>query len=225
MKGAAINALAIIAGASCGLLLKNAVPERYKQTIMQSLGLVVFLIGLKMALDIENILIAVISLAVGSYLGELLNIDMHLNNLAKTMTIRFGDKYGDFGKGFITATLVFGIGAMAIVGSIQEGLSGDASIIYAKSTIDGIAAIIFSATLGVGVALSAIPIFLYQSAIAITASFFGNMVSETLVRELTGVGGILILAIGMSMLDIAKIKVANLLPSMIIVIILVIANF
>lgn len=213
MKGVFVNFLAIIAGAFLGLLMKQGIPIRYKKTIMQALGLAVFLIGIKMALVSENIIIVILSLALGALVGEFINIDSILNRFGAKVTEKFGRQYGDVGKGLITASLVFCIGAMAIVGSIQAGLTGDASIIYAKALIDGIAAVIFAATMGIGVVFSAFPVLLYQGAITIGAGFFGDVVSTAMIHELSGVGGILIVAISLSMLEIVNIKTANLLPA------------
>lgn len=222
MKGALVNFAAIIAGSMLGLILKKGIPEPYKETIMHGLGLAVMMIGFKMALVTENILIVIVSIAVGAFVGEVMGIDAILNHLGAILTEKLGTRYGDVGKGFVTATLIFCIGAMAIVGSIQEGLTGDASTLYAKSIIDGIAAIIFSAAMGIGVAFAAVPVFLYQAAITVGSSFLGEVISKAAINELTAVGGVLIIAISFTMLEIKKIRVANLLPAVPIAVLLVI---
>jgi uncharacterized membrane protein YqgA involved in biofilm formation len=222
MKGALVNFAAIIAGSMLGLILKKGIPETYKETIMHGLGLAVMVIGFKMALVTENILIVIVSIALGAFVGEMMGIDAILNRIGVLLTEKLGTRYGDVGKGFVTATLIFCIGAMAIVGSIQEGLTGDASTLYAKSIIDGIAAIIFTAAMGIGVAFAAVPVFLYQAAITVGASFFGEVISKAAINELTAVGGVLIIAISFAMLEIKKIRVANLLPAVPIAVLLVI---
>ncbi len=213
MKGSLVNFATIVIGSGLGLFIKRGIPEHYKETIMQGLGLVVGMIGLKMALVSENIMIVVISIALGALLGELLKIQDRLNQFGDKLTNKLGAQYGDVGKGFVTATLVFCIGAMAIVGSIQEGISGDASTLYAKSMIDGIAAIVFTAAMGIGVAFASVPVLIYQGLITLCASVFGELISQSAITELTAVGGILIIGISINMLELKLIRIANLLPS------------
>lgn len=222
MKGALVNFVAIIIGSGIGLMLKQGIPEKYKETMMHALGLAVLVIGLKMSLVTENILVMVVSLAVGAIIGEWLDIEKGLNALGDCLTKQLGKKYGNVGEGFVSATLIFCIGAMAIIGSIQEGLTGDASTIYAKSMIDGTAAVIFTAAMGIGVAFSAVPVLLYQGAITLGASFFGDVLSQGAIHELTAVGGVLIIAIGLSMLKIKTMRIANLLPAIPLAVVLVI---
>lgn len=214
MKGAMVNFIAIILGSGLGLVLRRGISESYKKTIMQAMGLAVLFIGVKMSLASENSVIVVLSLGLGALLGEMADLEGKLNRFGEILTQIVGSRFGDVGKGFVTATLVFCIGAMAIVGSIQEGLTGDASIIYAKSLIDGIIAVIFTASMGIGVMLSAVSVFLYQGSITLAASVLQNLVTDEMIHEISGTGGIMIVAIGLSMLKIIKIKLANLLPSL-----------
>ncbi|MFA6850564.1 MAG: DUF554 domain-containing protein [Selenomonadaceae bacterium] len=214
MKGAMINFIAIVLGSGLGLVLRMGISERYKKTIMQAMGLAVLFIGFKMALVSENSVIVVLSLGLGALLGEMADLEGKLNRFGDFLTRIVGSRFGDVGKGFVTATLVFCIGAMAIVGSIQEGLTGDASIIYAKSIIDGIVAVIFAASMGIGVMLSAVSVFLYQGGITFAATVLQEFVTDGMIHEISGTGGIMIVAIGLSMLKIIKIKLANLLPSL-----------
>jgi hypothetical protein len=214
VKGAMINFIAIVLGSGLGLVLRMGISESYKKTIMQAMGLAVLFIGFKMALASENSVIVVLSLGLGALLGEMADLEGKLNRFGELLTQIIGSRFGDVGKGFVTATLVFCIGAMAIVGSIQEGLTGDASIIYAKSLIDGIVAVIFAASMGIGVMLSAVSVFLYQGGITLAASVLQNFVTDGMIHEISGTGGIMIVAIGLSMLKIIKIKLANLLPGL-----------
>ncbi len=213
MKGTLVNAAAVITGAAVGLLLKRGMPERYQQTIMQGLGLAVGIIGLQMAFKTQNILIVILSIVVGAVLGEALNIDAWLNKLGNWLTAKLGNQYGNVGEGFVTASLVYCIGAMAVVGSIQDGLTGDASTLYAKSMLDGISAIVFASTLGIGVALSSISVLIYQGSITALAGAFSTLLTGSIITELTAVGGVLIIGISLLMLEVKKIKVANLLPA------------
>jgi uncharacterized membrane protein YqgA involved in biofilm formation len=213
LKGTIVNAIAILLGSMAGMVLRKGIPDRFQRTVMQGLGLAVGIIGLEMALKTQNILIVIISLIVGAICGEALDIDRWLEKTGAWLTKRLGSQYGNAGQGFVTASLVFCIGAMAVVGSIQDGLIGDASILYAKSMLDGVASVVFASTMGIGVMLSSIPVFIYQGAITLLAAAFGGVLSEAVVREMSAVGGVLIVGISLLMLDIKKIKVANLLPA------------
>lgn len=215
MKGSLVNFAAIAGGALLGMLLRLGIPEKSKETILQAMGLIVVVIGVKMALVSENILIPVISLALGAALGEFLDIQGKLGAFSVWLNRTAGDRFGDVGKGFINSSLVFCIGAMAIVGSIQEGLAGDASILYAKAMIDGICSIVFAASMGIGVMLSAVPVLIYQGSLTLAASSLEAVVTKAMLAEISGTGGVLILAIGLSMLRIIKIDLANLIPSLI----------
>lgn len=214
MKGAMVNVIAIIIGSGIGLLLRMGISESYKNTIMQAMGLAVLLIGIKMALVSQNTLVVILSLALGAALGELAKLDERLNRFGVCLTEKAGERFGDVGKGFINASLIYCIGAMAIVGSIQEGLTGDASIIYAKSLIDGTVSVILAASMGIGVVLSVIPVFIYQGSITLAAGVLQNFVTDAMIAEISGTGGVLIIAISLSMLHLLKIKLANLLPSL-----------
>lgn len=208
-----MNAVTIVAGAGIGLWFKHGIPEKYQQTIMYGLGLAVGIIGLQMALKTHNILVDISSLAIGAIIGEAIGIDDKLQLAGQRITGWLGKGHGDVGKGFITATLVFCVGAMAIVGPIQEGLRGDASTLYAKATLDGIAAMVLASGMGMGVAFSAIPVFVFQGSITLLAGIISTMLSEAAMTELTAVGGILIIGVSMLILEIKVCKIANLLPA------------
>ena len=213
MKGTLVNVAGIMGGSIIGVVFKKNLPIKYQQTIMQGLALSVGLIGLQMALKTQNILIVIISMVIGGFIGELLDIDNKLNKVGAKLTERMGNKYGDAGQGFITGSLVFCVGAMAIVGSIQDGLTGDANTLYAKAMLDTVASAVFAAGLGIGVALASIPVLIYQGSITLLASSLSGMVSDGVIREMTAVGGLLIVGISLLILEIKIIKVANLLPA------------
>lgn len=212
MKGTLVNAGAIIIGTSIGLLLQRGMPERYKTTVMQGIGLSVALVGIQMAQKTENILIVIGSLAIGAVIGEWLDLDKRLINLGSWLETKCNAGEGKISRGFVTGSLIYCIGAMAIVGSIQEGMTGKTDILYAKAMLDGISAIIFASTLGLGVALSAVSVFIYQGLITVLASYVGRFITTGVILELMATGGLLIVGIALSMLEIKQIKIANLLP-------------
>lgn len=221
MKGTLVNAAGILGGSVIGLLLKKNVPVKYQQTVMHGLALAVGLIGLQMALKTQNILIVILSMVIGGLIGEFLDIDRCLTQVGEWLTVRMGSKYGSVGEGFITGSLVFCVGAMAILGSIQEGLTGDASTLYAKAMLDTVFSVVFASGMGIGVALSSISVLVYQGMITLLASNLSGFISDMMIREMTAVGGLLIIGISLLILEIKIIKVANLLPAVPIVAVIV----
>lgn len=216
MNGSFVNFAAIVVGAFVGTLLRMGIPEKLKNTVLQAMGLVVIYIGIKMSLASKNTLVVVLALAIGAVIGELLDLQGKLDHFGEYLTSSVGDRYGDVGRGFVTASLMFCIGAMAIVGSIEEGLRGDASILYAKSMIDGIVSVVFAASMGIGVMLSAVPVLLYQGGMTLAAGSLESIVNDAMLAEIGGTGGILILGIGLNMLKITKIRLANLIPALVV---------
>ena len=213
MLGTIVNTVAIIAGSLIGLFFKGSIPEKYSKTIMHAIGLAVILIGLKTALKTDDILIIIISLAIGSVIGELLRIEDRLERLGKWLGhLVSGDNEG-IAKGFVTASLIYCVGAMAIVGSLESGLSGNHQTLFAKSLLDGIGSILFASTLGIGVLFSAVSVFLYQGAITLAASILKPFLIPGVVVQMSAVGGLLILAIGINLLEIKKLKIGNMLPA------------
>ena len=221
MKGTLVNVAAILAGAGLGLVLRLGISESCKRTILQAMGLAVLFIGIRMSLASQNSIIIVLSLAVGAVLGEMARLEERLDAFGIWLTELVGDRFGDIGKGFVTASLVYCIGAMAIVGSLQEGLTGDASIIYAKALIDGTVSVIFTASMGIGVMLAAVPVLFYQGAITLAAGSLQTLITDPMLAEVSGVGGVLIIAISLNMLKLTKIKLANLLPGLPLAVLLV----
>ena len=221
MKGTLVNSAAILVGAASGLLLQKGVAVRYQKSIMQALALSVLVIGFQMAGKSQNILIVILSLAIGTLLGEWLNLDGRINQFGVELGERFAGGDADrFGDGFVTASLMYCVGAMAIVGALQDGLTGDSSTLYAKSLLDGTSAIVFASALGSGVLFYAISVFVYQGTITLLASVVSDWLSPAMIAEMTAVGGILIIAIALNMLEIVKIRVACLLPSIIMALVL-----
>ncbi|WP_291636848.1 DUF554 domain-containing protein [Clostridium sp.] len=212
MFGTIVNSLSILVGGIIGSLLKNKISNTYNETIMKALGLCVIIIGLKGALQVNNILILIISLTLGSLIGEMIKIEKGIENVGAWLESKVSSRNG-VANGFVTASLVFCVGAMSIMGSLESGLSKNYSILYAKSLLDGIFAIIFSSSMGIGVCFSAISVFVYQGIITLTASLMKQFLIASVVNDMSAVGGLLIVAIGANMLDIKRIKVGNMLPA------------
>jgi len=212
--GTIVNAAAIVIGAMIGILLKTGIPEKIKNTMMQGIGLSVIVIGLSMALKTENIIITILSLVLGGIIGEVLQIEERLEDLGKWIETKLGrGSTGDFTKAFVTASLVYCIGAMAVMGALESGLTGKHDILYAKSTLDGISSVIFASSLGIGVAFSALPVLIYQGLITFAATFVKVFLTDSVINEMTAAGGVLILGIGLNILGITKIKIGNMLPA------------
>ena len=231
LTGTIINSLAILAGSLLGLVLQAAthrsskdvdvggIGGRLQTIVMEGMSLCVLYIGISGSLKGQNTLIAIISIAIGAVVGELLDLDRRMHTLgdwvqAKTARlIHTQEGAPSVADGFVAASLLFCVGAMAIVGSLENGLTGNYDTLKAKSVIDGITAIVFASSLGVGVAFSAAAIFLYQGAISLAAGLLSPLLSDTVIAEMTCVGSLLIVALGLNMLNVTKIKVMNLVPA------------
>jgi len=213
LLGTIVNAFSIVVGAVVGALLKKGLPDRYKNTVLQGLAIAVIVIGLQMALQTKNVLLVVLSLVLGGLTGEFLQIEDRLASFGKRAEKLFGDLGGSFTRGFVTASLVYCVGAMGIVGSIQAGITGNQSTLYVKSLLDGTTSIVFASTLGIGVALSALPVLVYQGAVTLLAEYLQGILTQAVITELTATGGVLIMGIGIKLLEIKDIRVGNLLPA------------
>lgn len=215
MLGTIVNSAAIIVGTFLGILLKTGIPYKIKHTIMQGIGLSVMLIGLSMAMKTQNVIIVILSLVIGGIIGEVFAIEDRLKNAGEWLEERVGQNQGDFTRGFVTTSLIFCVGAMAIMGALESGLTGNHTTLFAKSALDGITSIVFASSMGIGVAFSALPVFIYQGLITLTAASMKVFLTDAIIREMTATGGVLILGIGLNILEITKIKVGNMLPAII----------
>lgn len=213
MLGTIVNAIVIIAGGLLGLLLKGGIPKRVQETVMNGLSLCIIYIGLSGTMKGQNVLLIIISMVIGCIIGELLNLEMKIKNLGDFIESKSKGKLGKLSDGFVTSSLLFCVGAMAIVGSLESGLTGNHTILYAKSMIDGITSIIFASSMGVGVLLSSVSVFIYQGIITLGASFLKGILVQAVINDMTAVGSLLIIGLGFNMLKMTKIKVANLLPA------------
>lgn len=213
MLGTVVNVCAILLGCALGLLLRKGLPQRLRDTVMQGLGLCVILIGLSGAIGTSDTMCVIISVVLGGLLGASVNVEKrleNLGNLAQQKLARGGD---GFARGFVTASLVYCVGAMAIMGALDSGLKSDHATLIAKSALDGISAIIFASTLGPGVALSALTVLIYQGSITLMAGWLKPLLTDVIITEMSAVGGLLIVGIGLNMLFDKHIAVGNLLPA------------
>jgi uncharacterized membrane protein YqgA involved in biofilm formation len=213
LLGTIVNAVAIIAGSLLGLLFRGGIPKKFSVSMMQAISLAVMLIGFKMALKTDAILLVIFSLVIGSLIGEFIDIESRLERLGKRLETRFSKPGSGIAKGFVVASLVFCVGSMAIVGALESGLTGNHQTLFAKSALDGLASIIFASSFGIGVLFSSVSVFIYQGMITLTSTLMKPFLITAVINQMSGVGGILIMAIGINLLEIQKIKVGNMLPA------------
>lgn len=219
MLGTLVNALAIIAGGLIGLMFRKGIGPRYEESIRMALGLAVALVGAKGALLAENeLLVLIFSLVIGTVIGEWLDIEGRLEHFGQWLQERMnrGQKSGgnaSFGRAFVSATLLFCVGSMAIVGSLESGLTGNHQTLFAKASLDGLISVVFASAQGPGVLLSAVPVLLYQGSITMAATLLKPLLTAATVANMSAVGGLLIVVIGINLLGITKIRVGNMLPA------------
>jgi uncharacterized membrane protein YqgA involved in biofilm formation len=222
MFGTIVNSLAIISGCIIGMILKGHFPKRISAILFQGIGLVTLVIGMQMAIKAQEIILIILSVVFGGIIGEVIDIEKRLDRWGEKIKLIFKQQKGKekFTEGFITASLLYCVGSMAVMGAIEEGINGNPDILLAKSALDGISSIIFTASFGIGVLFSTIPVFLYQGTITQVAIIVKNWITVDMINEMTAVGGILILGLALGILEIKKLKIANLLPSLLIVLLL-----
>jgi uncharacterized membrane protein YqgA involved in biofilm formation len=216
MTGTIINIITVLIGSTIGLLIRTKIPENYKLILLQAIGLLTLVIGLQMAFKTQQILIMMSALLVGAISGQFLDINGKIESFADQLKKKFAaknDKY--FSEGFITASIIFCVGPMTILGALNDGLEGDYELLAIKAILDGFTSIALSATFGIGVLFSILTIFIIQGGISFLAIYLEPFLTQIMIAEMTAVGGIMIVAIGIVILDIKKIKVANFLPALI----------
>ncbi len=216
--GSIVNALAVILGSLIGLGFGAFLPDRIKTTIFQVIGLFTLILGAKMALNTNQFLVLLISLIIGAIIGESLHIEKAIERMSNRLKRKFNRENELFSEGLITSFLLYCIGSMTFVGAIEEGINGDRTLLYTKSLMDGITSILLASSLGSGVLLTSIPLLVFQSVLTWGAFYFESYLPAEIITELSAVGGILIIAISLNILNIQKIKVSNLLPSLFVVI-------
>lgn len=209
-----VNVGTVLIGSLVGLLLKRGIPEKVTEALMTGIGLCTVFIGISGALQGENTLVLILSMAIGTVIGTLLDIDKQLNRLAAYVEARFKQKDGQVtvAEGFVTASLLFCVGAMTIVGSLQAGLTGDCETLYTKATLDLISSCVLAASLGIGVLLSDIFVFIFQGGLVLLAGLIAPFLTDYAIGEMTCAGSVLIIALGLNLIGVTKIKVANYLP-------------
>lgn len=214
MLGVIVNVGTVLLGSLVGLFLKRGIPEKVTEALMIGIGLCTVLIGISGALQGENTLVLILSMAIGTVIGTLLDIDRQLNRLAAYVETRFKQKDGQVtvAEGFVTASLLFCVGAMTIVGSLQAGLTGDCEMLYTKATLDLISSCVLSASLGIGVLLADAFVLVFQGGLVLLAGFIAPFLTDYAIGEMTCAGSVLIIALGLNLIGVTKIKVANYLP-------------
>jgi uncharacterized membrane protein YqgA involved in biofilm formation len=228
MLGPAVNAAVIVVCGLAGCFLVRGIPGRFEEIIKKAIGLSIIYVGIKGALDNRRVLLLIMSLVGGSIAGELINIDLLMNRFGNWAERKLGfagggtagnagskaaGHAGSFSKGFVSASILFCTGSMAIVGSLQSGLQGNHETLFAKSVLDGSISVVFGASLGIGVVFSALPVLIYQGGIVLASMAVRDLLSPDIIREMSAVGSLLIAAIGFNFLSIKEIKVANLIPA------------
>ncbi len=216
MRGTIVNAAAVIAGSLIGLLVHARLPERVTGMAFQGIGLFTIFLGFTMASKSNQLLIMIMSIVAGSILGELLDIEKYLQKGSQWLRRKIKTKEEKFTDGLITSTLLFCVGSMAILGAIEEGLGGKPNLFYAKSILDGFSSIALAASLGIGVIFSAIPLLLYQGSLTLLAGSLQTFLTQAIINEITAVGGLLLIGLGINLLGIKNIKVVNMLPALLI---------
>ncbi len=230
MTGTILNVITVVIGGVLGTWLGARLPEKIRATVMHGLGLLTAVIGMQMALTTRNLLILLASILVGGMIGEVIDIQARLDALGKRLEERFarGDETNRFTRGFVTASLIFCVGPMTILGSVQDGLLGDYQLLAIKSALDGFAALAFSSTLGIGVAFAALTVLIYQGGISLAAIFLGGALGAVTretpwVIEMTAAGGVLIMGISLILLELKQVRVANLLPAILVAPLIIVA--
>lgn len=218
--GTIINVLTIIAGSIIGMIFHSKLPTRIIKIVFQGIGLFTFYIGITMTLKTEHILILIFSVVIGSALGEWIKIDKSLDRFSSFLKKKLKSSHETFSEGMITAFLLYCIGSMTIIGAFEEGSMGKSDLLIAKSIMDGFSSIALSSALGIGVLFSIIPLLIFQGGLTLLSYWFGNMMPEMVINEMSAAGGLLLLGLSINILDIKKIKVVNMLPSLIVAILL-----
>ncbi len=221
MIGTLVNVLAILAGSLLGCMLKRGLPERIASVVTSGLGLCVVLIGMRGALGTQNLMIVILSVVLGGALGALIGIEKRLDRLGERVQKRFSRVGGEFGKGFVSATLLYCVGAMAVVGALDSGLRGEHGTLFAKALLDGVSSVILASTLGAGVALSAVCVLAYQGGIALLGQALAPILTDAAVAEMSAVGGVLIVGIGLNLIRKEHIPVGDMLPAIFVPLLLV----
>ena len=213
MLGTLVNSFAIFVGGIIGILFKNFIPEKITEALLKASGLAVITVGIKLSLVGENLTLLIMSVIIGTGIGELINIERKLDNFGAFVESKMKNKQSNVNLGFVTCTLMYCVGSMSIMGAIQSGLTGNHEILFSKAVLDGIMSATMAVSMGVGVILSSVSVLIYQGIITLLAQLMQTLLSDVVVTEMTAIGGTLIMAIGLNFLEIKRIKVGNMLPA------------
>lgn len=220
MTGTLVNTAAVLAGGVLGSVLGSGLSARIRDTVLTGMSLVVIALGVEMALETSSILIVLGSVTIGGIIGELIHLQRRFDSagtLLEGMLSRFPVlTRGSFSQGIVTASLLFCVGPMTILGSFQDGLTGDSSLLIIKSVLDGFAAIALASVMGMGVTLSAVVVLVVQGSLTLGSSVFSQILTDGMVSELTATGGVIMLGIAINMLELKKIRIANFLPALLV---------
>jgi len=220
MTGTLINAAAIIIGSLIGIGLHTRLPERIVKIVFQGIGLFTLFIGFYMGMKTNNLFLMILSIVTGGIIGEWINIDKYINRFGDKVKLKLKSKNSKFTEGLVTAFLLFCMGSVTILGAIEEGLGGEPNLLLAKSVLDGVSSIALAAAMGFGVAFSVIPLLIYQGGLTLLAAYFGDYFASHIIDELTAVGGLMLIGLGINILEIKQIKFLNMLPALIVIVIL-----
>lgn len=218
--GSVTNAAVIILGGAAGLALRRRLPANILELPIKGMGIFTVVLGISMALTTRSALIVAVSTAAGSVAGGLLDIEGRLARLAAGLEKRFGNAADGFATGFITASVLYCAGSMAVLGSFEEGLGGYPSLLLTKSTMDGLMSVALAASLGFGVIFSAVPVFLYQGILTLAAAYIQPFMTGAAVTEMTATGGLMLVAIGLNILSLTKIKSMDMIPGLVVAVVL-----
>lgn len=217
MVGTIVNIIAIILGSSIGLLIHKNLPDRLVKVSFQIMGLFTLVLGMKMALESQNLLVMVFSLIIGGMVGTAARLDDKVQGLSDLLGKRFGGKNENFSKGLITSFLLFCVGSMTIIGALEEGMNGNSELLLIKSLMDGFSSIALTVAFGIGVMFSVIPLLIFQGGLTLLAIYLGSFLAPEYITEISSVGGVILLALGLNLLEITKVKIIDLLPALLVV--------
>jgi|YelNatPaOPRAMG01_1025707.scaffolds.fasta_scaffold00301_7 uncharacterized membrane protein YqgA involved in biofilm formation len=217
MIGTLVNALTVVVGGMIGLLLKERISNRISTIFFQAIGLFTLLLGIRMALQTEHVIVLIASLVTGAFVGESMHLDQKIDQTGNYLKAHFKVRNDKFSEGIITAFLLFCTGSMTIIGSIQEGMGQGHDLLFTKALMDGFSSILLAAGFGISIPLVAIPLFLFQGSLTLLAYLFGSYFSMPIINELTATGGILLMGLSINILEIKKLKVINMIPSLLFV--------
>lgn len=222
--GTLVNVLTVLAGSAIGILIGNRIPEKMTKTVFQAIGLFTIVLGVGMAVKGQMLLIIVFSLIIGTILGELMSLDKQVDELSGVLKTKLRLKNPKFAEGMLTAFLLYCVGSMTIVGAIDEGMGNGSEVLMTKALMDGFSSIALASVFGVGVSMSVVPLLIFQGGLTLLAYWLGDFIGKDVITELTAVGGILLVGLGINILEIKQIRIMNMLPSLIVVVVLIWLN-